>query len=296
MKRAILPLIVLLVVCGFSVQQVLRYRARYYTEKRRHQLPWENKAVPYLSEVAEDIQKRQPGDTHELILATRKYVREAFVVKYDDWYRDHHYDLPTIMQTIYGHHRDPANNPLAHLDCQPACRTVACILHYLGLQTRLISFLSDEYDNVRSHACLEVYNPDTESWELHDVLYDLHFIEPQTGRVLTALDLVFGDLNRIVPTNGSEVGWVEASQRGDAAVLRDHYFEVLAFNHPIGKCFVLINTDRTSLTKTFPEDNHENMLEFLDRAFQSPPVLGFPDGHYQTFPLLRREGSSADVR
>ena len=243
---------------------------------------WKDKTIPYLPEIQEALLAQNPKNTHELIVLARKYVRAAFVMKYDEWYHRYKYDTEKVVATIYLHHQDPEKNPPAHLDCQPCSRALASILHYLGLETRLIALLSDDYDYVASHACLEVYNPDSKTWELHDTGYDVHYVDREDGRVLSALDLLFGDLDQVVPTDDLKSGWDEKFA-ATPSILRDHYFEVVGYYYVTKRCFCLINTERIDTKKRFPKNDNANMVEFLNLVYGQPAIFGFSSGSSNTF-------------
>ncbi len=293
--RAILSAIVVILLAGalaFALLENHSQRSAIRTQRKqiraldeqvvsldRSRL-WEDKSLPYLREICEDIDRRSEESGLDWIVCARKYVREAF--RYADTRK---YDTPGDLKAIYRYYNDP-EHPKARFDCQPACRALASILHYKGFRSRLIGFLTDDFDYVASHACLEVFNPKTGRWELHDVLYDLHFLDRQTGEVLAATDLVFGPMDRVVPTNGTVKGWKKAAGiYGNGIKLRDHYYEVLAYNHPTRKCFVLVNTSRVDLNKRFPGNDNQTMLEFINRVYVQPPILGLPDGKYLTLPV-----------
>jgi len=310
MKRSaflVLVSLAILVTFGILVQRLLHYRAAYHRNRAvlgtafqslltkyraleaTCQAPWENRNIPMLAEIADDIRKQHHANVHETILAVRKYVREASADHYDDWYHKYNRDLPVVMATLYQRHHDPTHSRLASLDCYPSCLAASCILNYLGLTIRHVAFYSDDYENIVSHACLEVYNPETKGWELHDVLWDLHYVDKQSGRVVDAATLVFGDLDKIVPTDGRNTGWEKGSPRRDATLLRDHYFEVLAYNSPMPRCFVLINTDRASPTKVFPKRQGLTLVQCLDQILICPTILSVQGGSFQPRPPLLKQ-------
>ena len=208
-----------------------------------------------------------------MIVAARKYVREAMICQCDEWCARNSGKMSAILPTLYRRHHQPATERPASLDCQPSCQAMGCILNSMEYQCRLVAFLTDDFDEVCSHACLEVYNPDTGDWELHDPLYDIHFIDKRTKKVLAAAAVAFGDFERVVPTNRAHVGWENVGQYGDAAFLRDHYYEMVAYNHASSNCLVVIDGDRASLARKFPKNSNKSLQEFLDGVYHHPAIF-----------------------
>ncbi len=239
---------------------------------------WLDKSIPYLREICHEIELQNPLSTTQKIIAARKYVRESyiFVEPGDEWFDNYAYNPAKVMETIYSWHQNPLTNAPARLQCQPASFAMASILYYMDLESRLAGFLTDDFDFVASHACLEVFNIETNKWELHDVQYDMHFLDSIDRHLLYAPDLVFGYMANIIPTNNILEGWENMSQYHPAEKLRDHYYEILAYRIPSTGYSVYINVDRISLDKTFPQNDEMKIVEFINY------VYGYPSINYQS--------------
>ena len=231
---------------------------------------WLNRTIPALDDIVADLRGQKPKNSHEMIVAARKYVREAMICQCDEWCARNSGKMSAILPTLYRRHHQPATERPASLDCQPSCQAMGCIFNSMEYQCRLVAFLTDDFDEVCSHACLEVYNPDTGDWELHDPLYDIHFIDKRTKKVLAAAAVAFGDFERVVPTNGRNVGWENVGQYGDAAFLRDHYYEMVAYNHASSNCLVVIDGDRASLRAEVSQEQQQEPPGVSRRGLPSP--------------------------
>ena len=242
--------------------------------------PWLDKSIPYLEEIRLEIESQNPVSTTQKIIAVRKYVRESFVYAEsgDEWFDEYAHNPVKVIETIYMWHQDPLNNPQAHLQCGPSSCAMASILYYMDLESRLVGILTDDFDYVASHACLEVFNQETNKWELHDAQYDIHFLDSIDRHLLYAPDLVFGNINSVIPTNNILEGWENVNQYGPAEKLRDHYYEILAYDITSKRCVVYIHVDRILLDKTFPENDEMNIVEFLNYAYLYPSIYYLSDG------------------
>lgn len=250
---------------------------------------WLNKSFSVLKEIEQFIMDKKPTNKTELIDMARWFVRNGFIGKYDVdvWYDENKYDTELVLETLYQHHLDPSSEP-AHLDCQPSSRALASILNYFGFQTRLVALLTDDYDYVASHAMVEVLNPDSGKWELQDPQYNLFFYDSLTGQRVSAIDIVFNGTENIIPSNGRLHGWDKLMANKDTEkkpmLLKDHFFEMLAYRYVTRKCFVFINKDKISLTKRFPKNDNLNIIEFINKVYGNPPIFTLPpSGEYKAY-------------
>lgn len=272
--------LILTILISFNHKQTKRLKKKI--KKLDPSYLWLNREFPVLKKIEKLILEKKPQNKTDLIDKARWFIRNGFAEKHDKWYDEHAWHTEIALQFIYHNNINPSSEP-AHLDCGPSTRALACILNYFDFQTRIVHFLTDDFDYVAGHTLLEVLNPDTGKWELQDPLYNIYFYHIDTRQRASALDLVFSDIEKIIPSDGKLHGWDKKmhSRYSDRQpkILKDHYFEVLLYGE--SKRFVLINNEKISLTKRFPKNNNLTILEFIKKSYANPPVFALSPGVYQ---------------
>jgi hypothetical protein len=82
-------------------------------------------------------------------------------------------------------------------------------LNEMGYQTRIIRYISSFFSELHDHTAVEVYNPDSLSWEAHDPDYDVYYVDISNGHrasvelIATATSLELD----VVPCREDECGW-----------------------------------------------------------------------------------------
>ena len=145
---------------------------------------------------------------------------------------------------------------------------MAWILQSYGIPNRQIAIFSSKYPNIIGHQQIEVLNPDSGSWELYDPTWNVHFMDEQDGRRVSALDMYFGSAaidNRgaaviagIVPSNqdGSARGWdvwypFSGDTKTEIANFVD-YGGVMYYCYQTQRTYeILVNAQRFDVNKTW---------------------------------------------
>ncbi len=137
--------------------------------------------------------------------------------------------------------------------CNDRSTAMLTLLQELGAESRLIFLYGGNASSIAEHTMLEVFNPDTQRWELYNP-GDLHFIDRDTQKRVSIERLVFGPLDNILGCNSK--GECDAEQ-----VTR---FEKLfqAFRYGYSDTF-WVNPDRFDVSKRFPDNDNKNLAEYL---------------------------------
>ena len=149
-----------------------------------------------------------------------------------------------------------------YLLCDGQSTAMLTLLQELGIESRLIFLYSDGDTKIHEHTVLEVFNPDTQRWEVHDPLNDNTFIDTADGQRASAERLVFGPLDTVE-------GCVFDGTCGPEhmAFIRD-YLE--AFRYGYTDTF-WVNPDRFDISRRFADNDNRNLAEYLTgnpREFQ----------------------------
>lgn len=162
-------------------------------------------------------------------------------------------DYSDALQMMVDHAN--GTGPLPDLLCSGQATAALTLLRELGLEARLIFLYADDSDSVIEHTMLEVFNPDTQYWELHDILKNRFFVDDAFNRA-SIERLVFGSLDSIR---------VCASEDVCAPLLESAYpfrgiFEAFRYGH---SDTFWVNPDRFDVTKRFPTNADRNLAEYL---------------------------------
>jgi len=163
-----------------------------------------------------------------------------------------------------------------HLSCGPRTMAMQSILNELGIQSRVISIFTDNYTQVRSHTFLEVFNQDTRNWEIQDPDFNLYYIDLRTQQRLATTDLLWGDLDMLVPQSSTALGW----EKNEVTHLKADYFEAMMYMsfQKNEKSVILINSERFDPQKIFVDNGNITFTNFANQAYQKPTIMISDEG------------------
>ena len=208
----------------------------------------------------------------EIIRRTMEFVYNNSVHLSDEEHHKYALNMPLVINKlllVYQGH----DSEKPHLSCGPRSYAMMEILFRFGIISRLVQVFSDDYQQVKGHRLLEVFNPETESWEAWDPDFRVTFIDPDSKRRLDIMEIVFGDKEKVVPQDGAIMGWEETK----TTHLREHYFEAVLFegiNSGMANSIVIINRHEFNLGKTF--SNGLTLKEWMFKHYLHPRFIILP--------------------
>ncbi|MCI5166373.1 MAG: hypothetical protein D3903_09810 [Candidatus Electrothrix sp. GM3_4] len=130
---------------------------------------------------------------------------------------------------------------------------------------------TDNFDNCASHTFLEVFNTDTESWEIQDPDYNIYYVDERTGNSIATLNLIFGNVDFFTPISDKGKGWGV----NNVEQLKENYFEALMYGNPLTAVnpVILINRDKYNIRKTFKGNAGMTFREFANKSYNKPIVI-----------------------
>ena len=224
-----------------------------------------------LERIEEIIGKERATPT-EIIRRTMEFVHDNSVHVIDEEYRKYAFNKPFVMtKLLLAYQGHDSEKP--HLSCGSRSHAMRAILFRFGIISRLVQVFSDDYQQLRGHRLLEVFNPDTESWEAWDPDFRVTYVDPVSKRRLDILAIVFRDRNKVVPEDGATTGWVETK----TSHLRAHYFEAVSFegiNSRVPNIVIIINRNEFNLGKIF--SNGLTLQEWMFKQYLHPRFIILP--------------------
>lgn len=157
------------------------------------------------------------------------------------------------IQMIYDHIQGTGEMP--YLWCDGRATAFMTLLREMGIDSRLIFLYGDNSTQVQEHTFLEVFNPDTQQWEVSDAFNNIYYVDTQTQARASVERLIFGSLDTIVGCSGES-----ATCSPDAIKPYRKFFE--AFRYGYTDTFY-VNPDRFEVSKRFPENANVNLAEYL---------------------------------
>jgi hypothetical protein len=162
-------------------------------------------------------------------------------------------DFSDALDMIAAHAQGTGERP--GLLCNAQATALLTLLRELGIDSRLIFLYGDNLDKLQEHTLLEVFNPDTQYWELHDVLSNRTF-EDENGNRASIERIVFGPQDSIFVCDPAG----ECTSLPESDYEYREYFEGFRYGH--SETF-WINPDRFNASKRFPSNDNRTLTEYL---------------------------------
>lgn len=166
-------------------------------------------------------------------------------------------DYSDAVDLMYAHSQgETAEMP--RLLCDGRSTALLTILKELGIESRLIFLYKSGTGWISQHTVLEVFNPDNQFWQIHDVAGDFYVVHEATGIRVNAESILFDSHDDLVgcPVDG---GPCSAEEAADAIA----YFEALRYGHTFE---VWVNPDRFDLSERFGGQDDKNLAEFIGKG------------------------------
>lgn len=187
----------------------------------------------------------------QLIDAVHLFIHKNSVTNEQLQYAPDYSDAIDLMLS----HAQGESSERPRLLCDGRSTAMLTILKELGIESRLVFLYKDDGGWISQHTVLEVFNPDTQYWQTHDVGSDFYYIALESGIRVNVESLLFDASVRIIgcPIDGSPCS---------AQVSADwlSYFEALRYGHTYE---VWVNPDRFDLSTRFAGQAGRNLAEFI---------------------------------
>ena len=219
-----------------------------------------------LIEIRNYLQSQRFHSETERIDFIRDWVYRNSIHKIDAEHDQYAGDTPRILFMLWRSYQTSKN--YSHLSCGPRAHVMKAILDDLQIPNRIIMIFADNYFEINSHTFLEVFDRDTQNWEVQDPDFDISYIDIHNRKRLPGAGLIWGDLNSIIPISPGKKGW---EQNHVARLKRDYFGAMMFINVWEGeKSVILINLDRFSADKFFQKDAVTSFYEFACQHYEYP--------------------------
>ena len=189
----------------------------------------------------------------ELIDAVHLFIHQNSLSKEQLTYAP---DFSDAVDLMYDHSRD-ASSEMPQIQCDGRSTAMLTILKELGIESRLVFLYDQTRGWISEHTVLEVFNPDTQYWQVQDLGGDVYYIAGASGVRVDAESILFGSHDDILgcPVDG---GACSADLSADGIA----YFGALRYGFTFE---VWVNPDRFDLSARFGGHDNQNLAEFIGK-------------------------------
>jgi hypothetical protein len=161
-------------------------------------------------------------------------------------------------------------NPKALLTCGPRARLMRDILLQYDVYSKLILLFSGDFNKIKGHQVIEVWNEQERIWEARDPHFNVVYADAGSLRAVTFDNLVFGDPEKVTPVNCNAKGWKETHTEH----LKEHYFQAILYYSETSKnnAVILVNGDRMNVDKLFVE-NGMTFVQWARKHYGRPRII-----------------------
>ena len=209
-------------------------------------------AMPYqeMSAAAKQFHDLHLGAS-DLIDAIQIFISQNSLSKQQLRYAPDYSDAVQLMVD----HSKGLTNEMPQLQCDGRSTAMLTILKELGIESRLIFLYKSDPGWISEHTVLEVFNPDTQYWQVHDLSNDIFYVAGESGIRVDAESMLFGAHNDIL---GCPIAGGPCAAELSAAGLA--YFGALRYGFTYE---VWVNPDRFDLSARFLGQDNRNLAEHI---------------------------------
>lgn len=187
-------------------------------------------------------------------------------------------DTRCIEQSLWSYYKTKENAP--RLTCGPRAKIMKLILDHFHIKSRIVHIYNDTNDQIRSHTFLEVYNKDSNNWEIQDPDYNIVYLDKITSKRVATADIIFGDNKTIIPCSSISQGWDSIG----ISYLKE-YFKAVEYDSVFCgvTSIILINNSLLNTNKRYHKNNDMTFIEYLKKTCVNPIIIS---NHPQLCKLL----------
>lgn len=178
--------------------------------------------------------------------ATQDFVRSNTVHSIDEEFYRHWHHPDIHVEKMLAYIKGDINKPLK-AECSLRAEIFQHLMHEMGYETRYIAAYEHAKD-VPTHAFSEVKNPQTGAWQVYDTAYGIHWKSTETGKRLSAKELLSLPFDKITPCRSGDIcGWDKKSSENlkDPERLKGYIGALQITNLQTGeRAPIMINTER----------------------------------------------------
>jgi len=241
------------------------------TMQRVRRLTLEPYPLEAQSDMARYFSQQDFATQFDLINALRDFIHENTDATQQLSYEA---DYSDAMQMLFNHSQGISAAP--QLYCDGMSTGMLTILRELGIESRIIYLYGEGNGWINQHTTLEVFNTETQHWEVHDTTFNRYFIDTETGERASIERLVFGNIESI--TGCTTAGTCDPQALTDSIGI---YLGALRYGYTPE---VWVNPNRLNISRRVDAHDNHNFPEFIANlsGFQQRDLIF----HFDTWETL----------
>jgi hypothetical protein len=248
---------------GFTLFQVLSLAKENRALKKDRQMAQfialeKQKYIRNLGDLKKII---DPGnlDATEIIWATMRFVHDHSIHKIDAEHRKYAFNTPVVIQKMLDEYHG-LENEKPHLSCGSRAKVMKAILERFGIASRMIQVFSLEKKG--GHRLLEVFNPDTKTWQTWDPDSRITFVDLKTHQQLDIIRIITRDKATIGLKDETIFGW-----NHPRVIYKEHFFNCVMFENEDPNVIYKEHFDKAGLFAEFNYGMFNSIIVVNDAAF-----------------------------
>ena len=223
--------------------------------QRVRRMPIDPLAESDMSDMARHMHEQGFGMVGELLHYARNFVHENTNIGEDN--------AATASERFLPDYSDAAQLMIDYAEgnidagpglwCDGMTTAMHTVLAELGIESRLIFFYGQVPGYIVQHTMIEIFNADSQHWELHDPTFNLYFVDG-AGEIASVERVVFGSLDDITACDGSG-----DCTEDNLATVQDYFG---AFRYGYTNAF-WVNPNRFDVSVRVEAFDNRNLPEFL---------------------------------
>ena len=225
-----------------------------YKLHRVRRLSFPAVAFADMSGIAQQIYA-QDLDAGETIDAVHRFVQANSISDLQESYAADYGDAIELMFN----HAQGVSSERPHLLCDGRSTAMLTVLKELGIESRLVFLYSPSPGYLSQHTALEVFNPERQRWQVHDLAWDFYYVDALTMDRVSAERILYGPRKSLA-------GCPIVGGLCRAEVMEDGigYFDALRYGYTFE---VWVNPDRFEISSRFEGQGGQNLAEFIGDGY-----------------------------
>ena len=140
-----------------------------------------------LKKIVKQLDSLDAESEHHRICLIRNWINRNSIHLIDEEHDSYAFHLPSVISKLAA--MPSMINSFPHLSCGPRSYVMRKVLSILRVRVRIIDlFVVRPCNTIDSHTLIEVYNMDTDRWELQDPDFNVVYVNKFNGIPLSGFD------------------------------------------------------------------------------------------------------------
>ncbi|MCY4071810.1 MAG: hypothetical protein OXG60_10960 [Chloroflexi bacterium] len=221
-----------------------------------------------MSGIAQQIFDQNLSPT-EIVDETHRFIQANSI---PDLQKDYDADYGDAIALMFEYSQGRSDDR-PHLLCDGRSTAMLTILAELGINSRLVFLYSPVPGYLAQHTVLEVFNPERQTWQVHDLAWDFFYVDLESRERVSAERILFGPHENLA-------GCPIAGGACNALVMRESvgYFDAMRYGWSYE---LLVNPDRFPISRRFEGQDGQNIAEFISDGY--PQKVTIQMGSWEHF-------------